>query len=102
MFDNYYYISKDEMNIIRSGFGDAGSYGSRFQSRCLGHNNYTGSRWIKKANITPIQGPVLKNDAKYHFKIYSFNVISQTFYEKIMNDLTIKYFYAPKIMYPTI
>ena len=68
----------------------------------IGNNTYTSPRRVKRDNVTPIQGPVLKNDAKYNFKIYSFNVIFQTFDEKIMNDLTIKYFYAPKIMYPTI
>ena len=98
MFYNYYYISKDEMNIIRTGFGDAGSYGSRFQSRCLGHNNYTGPRWSKKANITPIQGPVLKNGKIFHHKIDSFNVNTQIMDEKIINNLTIKASCAFKII----
>ena len=41
MFYNTYYILKDEINIIRSYFGEYRSYGSRFWSGCLRHNTYT-------------------------------------------------------------
>ena len=60
MSHNNYYISKDEIFIIRCAFGDSGSYGSRFGARCIVHNTYTFPRRGNKENSTPIQGPVLK------------------------------------------
>ena len=36
-FYNYYSISKDEIHIIGTDLEDSGSYGSRFQSRFIGH-----------------------------------------------------------------
>ena len=55
-------ISKDEINIIRSAFGDSGSCCSRFISICLVHNINTYPRKEKRDNITLIQRLVLKND----------------------------------------
>ena len=55
-------ITKDEMYIIISAFGDSGSYGTKFSEICLGHNLCTGPRRITMPNFTPIQGPVLINE----------------------------------------
>ena len=62
IFNNTYYISKGEINIMRIAYGDYISYSSRFWARCLGHNTNTDPRIGKLAYITPIQGHVLKND----------------------------------------
>ena len=43
-FYNNYSIIKYEIYIIRSDFGESVSYGSRFWSRFLEHNNCTGPR----------------------------------------------------------
>ena len=40
MFHNNYYISKDDIHITRTDFGNSVSYGSRFQSIFIGHNTY--------------------------------------------------------------
>ena len=69
-FYNTNSITKYEINIIRSSFGEARSYGSRFWSICLGNNAYTDPRRDNKENVTPIQGPVLKNDKNSLQKIF--------------------------------
>ena len=102
MFDNYYYISKDEIHIIMNDYGDYGSYSSSFRAICLGHNMYTGSRRGKIDNVTPIQETIIKNNKKIHFKIDSLNVIPHILAEKNMNNLTIKVSYYPIIMDPDI
>ena len=75
MFYNNDSISKYDIYIIRSAFGESGSYGSRFRPRHLGHNTYKLPRRGKKDNVTPIQGPVLKNDKHFYYKRCSLNFI---------------------------
>ena len=43
-----------------------GSYVSRFQEICIGHNSCTGPIRSTRANVTPIKGPILNNDRKLH------------------------------------
>ena len=102
-FHNDDSISKDEIHIIRSDFGESGSYGLSFWSICLGHNTYAGPIRGKRYNATPIKGPVLnKYDKKTHYKTYSFNVITQVSDEKIIKNLTINASYAPPQNYFSI
>ena len=54
-FYNCYIISKDEIHTIGTDFIDSGSYGSRFQSRCLGHTTYKYPGRGKRDSITHIQ-----------------------------------------------
>ena len=98
MFYNNYYISNDEIHIIKSAFGDSGSYGSRFRVIFLVNNTYTRPRRCKRDNVTPIRGPVLKNCKKIHNERYSFNLIPPILAEKIINNLTIKASCAPRII----
>ena len=65
IFYNNYYISKYRINIIKTDFGESISYGSSFQSECLGYNTYIGPRIFKRDNATPIQVHVLKNKNIY-------------------------------------
>ena len=55
-------ISKYGIHIIRTSFGYSKSYSSSFWSRCLVQKNYTGPIRVKRANFTPILGPVHKNE----------------------------------------
>ena len=43
-FYNNYYITADEIHIIRSAFVESGSYGSGFREIYLVKNTYTGPR----------------------------------------------------------
>ena len=76
MFYNTYYISKDEIHIVRSDFGDSGSYSWIFWARFQGQNTYTGSRRGKRVIFVPIQVHVLKHDEN-HYRRDFFNVIPQ-------------------------
>ena len=62
MFYYYYYISKDAINIIRSAFGESGSYGSKIQGKCPVQDSYTRIIRSKRSNVTPIQVLVIKID----------------------------------------
>ena len=57
-----YSISKNEINIIRSVFGQSVSYDSIFLAIFLVCNMYTVHRKGKIYSVTPIQGPVLKDN----------------------------------------
>ena len=52
----------------------------------------------KRANVTPIQGNLLKQGQKIHYKRYSFKFISQVLAVKIINNTTINEYYASKII----
>ena len=65
MFYYYYYISKDAINIIRSAFGESGSYGSKIQGKCPVQDSYTRIIRSKRSNVTPIQVLVIKIDKNY-------------------------------------
>ena len=68
MFYNTYSISNDEIHTIRRYFGTSWSYGSRCWERCIGYNTYTEPMIRKRYNSNPIQGCVLNNDRKIHYK----------------------------------
>ena len=68
IFYNNDYISKYEIHIIRSAFGESGSYGSSFEEICLVQNTYTGHKILKGDNSTPIQLYLLKNDKNFMTK----------------------------------
>ena len=89
MFYNTFSVSKNVIYIIRSGFGESRSYGSRFRSICLGHNTYTVSRIVKRG-ILPLSKDLYWKMKKIHYKIYYFNVTSQILAEKVINNLKIK------------
>ena len=61
-----YYISKYEINIIRTAFRNPGSYGSICWEIFQGQNAYTGPRGGKISNVEPIYGTFLKNDINFH------------------------------------
>ena len=60
-----------------------------------------GNRRVKRDNVTLNQWPVLKNDISIHNKIDLFNVIPQVLAEKIINNLTIMSYIAPRIIDPS-
>ena len=64
--------------------------------KSLEHNTNTVPRRVKRDSVTPIQGPILKNNIKFHYKIDSFNIIPQILAEKIIDYLTINIKYARK------
>ena len=101
-FYNTYYITKDEIHIIISDFGEYGSCGSIVCEICLGKNTYTGPRTINMENSTPIQVPVLKNYKTFYYKRYYFNIIPQIFTGEIINYITIKASCGPRIIDPGI
>ena len=84
---NPYNISMDEINTIRRAFGTSGYYGSTRQATFIGHNTYTGLIRSTRANVTPIQGPILNNDIKFYYKIYPLNTILQ-----ILDGKSLKYY----------
>ena len=100
MFYNSYYISKDEIHIIRTAFVKSGLYGSIFQSRCIVNNDYTVPREYKRANFTSIQVCVLNNDIIFHHKIFSFNFIPKILAEKIIKNIKRKAYFDPSIVDP--
>ena len=53
-------------------------------------------------NLTPIQGPLLKNDKNFHHKRDSFHVIPHILSEKVINNITIKASYDIRIIDPNI
>ena len=65
------------------------------------HNTYTGPKRGKRVNVTPVQGPVLRNDTKFNYTIGSLNVIPKLLSEKI-NNVTIKASFDPRIVVPAI
>ena len=81
---NPYNISMDEINTIRRAFGTLGYYGSTCQATFFGNNTYIGHRRAKRDNVTPIQGPILNNDTKFHYKIDPLNTILQILYGKLL------------------
>ena len=68
----------------------------------IGHNMHTIHRGSKIDNITILQVPILNNDKQIYYKINSFNDINQILADKIINDLTIKSYYSPRIIDPYI
>ena len=68
----------------------------------MGHNVHTIHKGIKRDNITTLQGPILNDDKQIHYKINPFNGITQILAEKILNDITIKSYYYPRITDPYI
>ena len=98
MIYNTYYISKDGIHIIRNNFGNFWSYGSRFLAIWLGHNTYTYPSRVKRVYFTPIQEHLLKNDINFYYKRDLFYFIPQILAEKIINNITIKDFYASRII----
>ena len=101
-FYNPYYVSNDEIHIMRTYFVKSGSYGWMFWAIFLNHNTYTSSRRVKRDNYTPINVPILENYINFHYKRYSFNAIPQILSKKNINDLAMKVSIAPRIFYPTI
>ena len=79
MFYNSSSVSKYAIYIIRNYFVNTGAFGSIFRSVFIVYNTYTGPRRMKRANVSPIQVPVLNNDINVYYKIDSFNVIPKIF-----------------------
>ena len=102
MFYNPYSIYNYGMHIIRSNVGNSELYGSIFQTICIGNNTYTGPRIDKRANVTPIQGSVINNDINFYHKRYQLKSIPQILDDNINNDITIKAYFYPRIVDPSI
>ena len=94
-----YSILKDEINIIITDFGNSESYGSIFWARCMVHNTYTGPRRFKIDHSDQTQLLVMKDDINFHYKKDSFNLFPHVFYQKIINNITIKYSFSPRKVY---
>ena len=53
-------IQMSDIEIMNAAFGSSGSFGSRFRSKCIVHNIYTGRRSNFCSKPTPINVPVHK------------------------------------------
>ena len=67
----------------------------------MGQNTYIGLRRSKRANVIPIQGPVLK-DEKMPFQKRFLQCISPYIGWENIYNLTIKAYFDPRIIDPVI
>ena len=69
-------------------YGSSGSFGSRFRSKCICMNTYTGIMSNFRSKSTPIHGPVNKYEFSYSRSHFSW--LPQAVHKVLINGLSRK------------